>query len=94
METKMTKPAGNKNMKRKNNNDMNKMNKVSRKPNTPKIIADRSDAVVYKMPEQMAKEYLANRKGDEAKMHPNDYLIEVVNSNFGIKGHCVEVIVF
>ena len=48
--------------------------------------------IEYKMPEKMAIELLKNRKGDEAKMRPNDFLCMVVNENFGLKGHCVNVI--
>jgi hypothetical protein len=44
------------------------------------------------MPEAMARELLKNRKGDETKMRPNDFLCKVVNENFGLKGHCVNVI--
>ena len=40
----------------------------------------------------MARELLKNRKGDETKMRPNDFLCMVVNENFGLKGHCVNVI--
>ena len=48
--------------------------------------------IEYKMPEAMAREYLKNRKGDDVKMRPNDYLCKVVNENFGLKGNCVNVI--
>ena len=48
--------------------------------------------VEYKMPEAMARELLKNRKGDETKMRPNEFLCKVVNENFGLKGHCVNVI--
>ena len=53
-----------------------------------------TDLYTYKMPETMAKEYLANRRGEEAKIHPSQYLCDVVNSNFGVKGQCIEVITF
>ena len=48
--------------------------------------------IEYKMPEKMAIELLKNRKGDEAKMRPNDFLCKVVNESFGLKGYCVNVI--
>jgi hypothetical protein len=48
--------------------------------------------IEYKMPAAMAKEYLKNRKGADAKMSPNDYLCKVVNEGFGLKGYCVRVI--
>ena len=53
---------------------------------------EKCGAIEYKMPEQMARELLKNRKGDEAKMRPNDFLCKVVNENFGLKDRCVNVI--
>ena len=53
---------------------------------------EKAGCVEYKMPDKMARELLKNRKGDEAKMRPNDFLCMVVNENFGLKGHCVNVI--
>jgi hypothetical protein len=44
------------------------------------------------MPVDMAKTLLKNRKGDEAKMRPNDYLCKIVNEQFGLKGYCTNVI--
>ena len=52
----------------------------------------KSGTIEYKMPEKMARELLKARKGEEAKMRPNDYLCKVVNENFGLKGCCVKVI--
>ena len=49
-------------------------------------------AIEYKMPDQMARELLKARKGDEVKMHPNDYLCKIVNEQFGLKCHCARVI--
>lgn len=51
----------------------------------------KAGAVSYQMPEKMAKEYLANRKGQDAKMNPNDYLIKVVNEQYGLLYNCVRV---
>ena len=53
---------------------------------------EKAGCIEYKIPEQMARELLKNRKGDETKMRPNDFLCMVVNENFGLKGHCVKVI--
>lgn len=39
----------------------------------------------YNMSYVMAKELLKNRKGNDAKMNPQDYLIKVVNEQFGLK---------
>ena len=55
-------------------------------------IHEKAGCIEYKMPEAMARELLKNRKGDETKMRPNDFLCMVVNENFGLKGHCVNVI--
>lgn len=49
-------------------------------------------AVEYKMPVEMAKAYLKNRKGEDKKLRPIEYLCKVVNEEFGVKGHCVNVI--
>ena len=53
---------------------------------------ERAGAIEYKMPKQMAKELLRTRKGDDLKMRPNDYLVKVVNENFGLLHHCTRVI--
>ena len=47
----------------------------------------------YKMTKEMANAYLNARKGEEKKKHPNDYLRELVDIDFGIKGVCSRVIV-
>ena len=53
---------------------------------------DTSRMIEYKMSEQMARELLKARKGEAAKMRPNDYLCQYVNENFGLIGYCVKVI--
>ena len=50
--------------------------------------------IEYKMPKEMAEMYLKTAKGEFAKKHPKEYLIEVVNEEFGIKGTCINVITF
>ena len=50
--------------------------------------------IEYKMPKEMAAMYLKNAKGEFAKKHPKEYLIQVVNEEFGVKGTCVNVITF
>lgn len=45
----------------------------------------------YVMSKEMAKELLDNRHGEEKKMRPHDYLVKVVNEQFGICGTCVRV---
>ena len=53
---------------------------------------ERAGAIEYKMPKQKARENLRTRKGDDLKMRPNDYLVKVVNENFGLLRHCTRVI--
>ena len=50
--------------------------------------------VEYKMPKEMASRLLEDRKGNDSKMRPNDYLCKVVNEEFGLKGYCTHVITF
>lgn len=50
--------------------------------------------IEYKMPKEMASMYLKTAKGKFAKEHPQEYLIKVVNEEFGIRGTCVNVITF
>ena len=47
----------------------------------------------YTMTAGMAKDLLEQRKGDEKKMRPQEYLCKVVNEQFGLKGNCISVIV-
>lgn len=58
------------------------------------ILHEKAGCIEYKMSDKMARELLKNRKGDEAKMRPNDFLCMIVNENFGLKGHCVNVIYY
>lgn len=48
----------------------------------------KSGYVEYTMAKTLAQELLKNRKGEEKKMRPNDYLCKVVNTEFGLKGCC------
>lgn len=45
----------------------------------------------YVMSRAMAKEMLGNRMDEDKKKRPNDYLMEVINNEFGIMGTCVKV---
>ena len=51
------------------------------------------EEISYTMPEGVAKDLLAQRKGDEKKMQPQAYLCKIVNEQFGLKGNCISVIV-
>ena len=47
----------------------------------------------YKMTKDMANGYLKARKGDDKKKHPQAYLCEIVNTEFGVKGNCTRVLI-
>lgn len=49
--------------------------------------------IEYKMPKEMAQALLKIRKGEELKMNKNEYLCKIINTNFGLKGYCVNVII-
>lgn len=48
--------------------------------------------IEYKMPKLMAKRILDTRHGEEAKKPNQRFLCEYVDRSFGLKGHCVKVI--
>ena len=48
----------------------------------------------YKMTKEMADAYLNSRKGDDKKKRPQEYLCQIVNNEFGIKGTCTRVLFF
>lgn len=51
------------------------------------------EPIEYKMSKAAANYYLGDRKGDDKKLHPDQYLCKVVNETFGLKGNCIHVIV-
>ena len=51
-------------------------------------------SVEYKMPVKMAQALIKSRKGEDAKMRPKDYLVKVVNEDFGLLHHCDNVITY
>ena len=59
-----------------------------------KIIVDQIGDFEYKMTKEMADAYLKDRKGTDKNKHPQDYLCQVVNNEFGIKGTCTRVLFF
>lgn len=59
--------------------------------NNTKYTHERAGAVEYAMPEGLAQEILKTRKGTEKNMHPEDFLVKVVNETFGLKEKCVKV---
>lgn len=50
--------------------------------------------ITYKMSKETAKIYLKSRKGNEAKINPNAFLCSIVNAEYGVKGTCVEVVLY
>lgn len=42
--------------------------------------------IEYKMPREMARIILKERKGTDAKMKPNDFLCKYVNEQYGLLG--------
>ena len=48
--------------------------------------------VEYKMTKEMADFLLTTRKGEDKKKHPQEYLCDVVNSQYGLKDRCVRVL--
>ena len=47
----------------------------------------------YKMSKEMANEYLKNRKGPEKNKRPQEFLCNLVNTEFGIRGNCIRVVI-
>ena len=62
--------------------------------NKKKVIVNQKGNFEYKMSKEMANAYLNARKGEEKKKHPQEYLCQIVNDNFGIKGTCTRVLFF
>ena len=59
-----------------------------------KVIVNQKGNFEYKMSKEMANAYLKDRKGTDKNKHPQDYLCQVVNNEFGIKGNCTRVLFF
>lgn len=49
--------------------------------------------IEYKMTKDMADAYLKGRRGEAKNKHPQEYLCDVVNKEFGIKGNCTKVLI-
>ncbi len=47
--------------------------------------------IEYRMSAEMAKELLKNRKGEDTKLRPQEYLCKYVNEECGLKGYCTLV---
>jgi hypothetical protein len=62
--------------------------------NKKNVIVSQKGNFEYKMSKEMANAYLKDRKGTDKNKHPQDYLCQVVNNEFGIKGNCTRVLFF
>ena len=62
--------------------------------NKKKVIVNQKGNFEYKMTKEMAHAYLNARKGEEKKKHPQEYLCQIVNNEFGIKGNCTRVLFY
>lgn len=62
--------------------------------NKKKVVVSQKGNFEYKMTKEMANAYLKDRKGTDKNKHPQDYLCQVVNNEFGIKGNCTRVLFF
>ena len=47
----------------------------------------------YKMPKACAEKLLKERKGEDKKKNPQEYLCQIINEGYGIKGTCVKVVI-
>ena len=47
--------------------------------------------IEYLMPAAVAEDYLKTRKGEDKKLQPQDYLIKVVNEEYGLMYNCTKV---
>lgn len=52
---------------------------------------DKTGAVEYIMPRLMADELLNTRKGQDKNMDPQNFLVKVVNEDFGLLYNCTQV---
>lgn len=59
-----------------------------------KVVVNQKGDFEYKMTKEMADAYLKGRKGPDKNKHPQEYLCQVVNNEFGIKGTCTRVLFF
>lgn len=60
--------------------------------NKKKVVVNNKGGFEYKMTKNMADMYLKERKGPDKNKHPQEYLCDIVNSEFGIKGTCTRVV--
>ncbi len=54
----------------------------------------KSGKVEYNMPKAQAEALLKERKGEERKLKPEQYLIKVINESYGLLRNCIAVKVY
>lgn len=54
---------------------------------------DKAGHISYQMLESTAQALLKARKNGDKNMHPMDYLVKVVNEEYGLLYHCDEVVI-
>lgn len=62
--------------------------------NKKNVVLGQKGNFEYKMSKEMANAYLKGRKSTDKNKHPQDYLCQIVNNEFGIKGNCTRVLFF
>jgi hypothetical protein len=50
--------------------------------------------IEYKMPKETAKQLIAARSGPELKKDTNKFLVDYVNTNYGLLGVCRNIILY
>ena len=98
-----------KNFNKSNKNDVkaksNGGKKNQKRDNTPKdfnVNAAKTQAVMnvegrayeYKMSAECARTILKERKGNDAKKNPQQYLCEYVTEQYGLLGTCIKVLTY
>ena len=86
---------GKRNFNNRNNNNGNPRNNYAKKRETLKAPDVCAGTVEYKMSKVMADEILNAAKGKSGKLSrpAQEILCEYVNSQMGLKGYCVNVLV-
>lgn len=69
------------------------MAKVKNQENNSKTVSPKpyEGNIEYEMNKEMAKQILATRKGAEQNIPAQQFLCQVVNEEFGLKGYCTRV---
>lgn len=71
--------------------DCNGGNIVMKKEKDSVLLPRNEKPFEYRMSKAQAAELLKNRRGEDKKLRPNEYLCKVVNSDYNLRGTCVYV---